>query len=229
MKKLIAIMMCLIMMLTYVSCSSSLPEKEVRGEQISNEESLKEGEVENQDEAFSLGKTEGLIYENKFIGIGCTLESNWHFYSDNEIKELNNIKADIAGEEYEEIMQEADLIYDMFAISDNQLDNINVNLEKMNKSALDSLVIEDVLKESIPTIQDVFSNMGYTDLQAELDMVNIEGKNINCLYMSGKINDLKMYQKIFQIKCIGYLATITITTYEENTVDSIVEKFYFVK
>ena len=126
-------------------------------------------------------------------------------------------------------MQEADLIYDMFAISDNQLDNINVNLEKMNKSALDSLVIEDVLKESILTIQDVFSNMGYTDLQAELDMVNIEGKNINCLYMSGKINDLKMYQKIFQIKCIGYLATITITTYEENTVDSIVEKFYFVK
>ena len=30
----------------------------------------------------------GITYENKFIGIGCKLDSNWAFYTDEEIKEM---------------------------------------------------------------------------------------------------------------------------------------------
>ena len=229
MKKITAIMLCLIIMISFVACSGSPTEEEVRGEQISNEESLEESDMENSEEEFTIGKTENLVYENTFIGIGCTLESNWYFYSDEEIMELNNYTASVAGEEFEEIIKEADLIYDMYAISDNQLDNINVNLEKMSKSSLDNLVIEEALQGSISILKDSYSNIGYSDIRAELDTVDIEGKEFTCLSVSGEIEGLKMYQKTFPIKCNGYLANITITTYEENTVDSIAERFYFVK
>lgn len=229
MKKLIAIMLCSGMMMSFGACSAFSSEEEIRGEQISNEEVLEENEIENTEQEFSMGKTEDLVYENKFIGIGCTLENNWHFYSDEEIMELNNYTADVAGEEFEEIMQNADLIYDMYAISDNQLDNINVNLEKMSKLRLGSLIIEDELEKGIPVLEDAFKNMGYSNFQAELDTVSIEGEELTCLYTSAEIDGLKMYQKIFPIKCNGYLATITVTTYEENTVDSIMERFYFIK
>ena len=228
MKKLLATMLCAVMMISLVACSGSPSEEEVRGEQTSNEESQDESEVESTEE-FSLGETENLVYENKFIGIGCKLESDWYFYNDEEIMELNNNTSDEAGEDFEEIMKEADLIYDMYAICDDQLDNINVNLEKMSKSVLDSLVIEDSLEATIPMLEEAFTNMGYTNLQAGIDTIRIEGEELTCLYSSGEVNGLKMYQKIFPIKCDGYLANITITTYEEDTVDSLAESFYFVK
>jgi len=228
MKKIIVIILCFSMMLSLAACFNSSSEEDIRGNQFSSEKVPEDSKTENTEE-FSRGKTENLVYENEFIGIGCALESNWRFYSDEEIMEINNVTAGIAGEEFEEILQEADIIYDMYAINENQLDNINVNLEKMSKLILDSLVIEDALEGNISILKDAFSNMGYSDLQAELDTVNIEGEELTCLYTSGEINGLKMYQKIFSVKCNGYLATFTITTYEENTVDSIIERFYFIK
>ena len=87
MKKLLATMLCAVMMISLVACSGSPSEEEVRGEQTSNEESQDESEVESTEE-FSLGETENLVYENKFIGIGCKLESDWYFYNDEEIMEF---------------------------------------------------------------------------------------------------------------------------------------------
>ncbi len=251
MKKLIAIMLCSVMTASLVGCSDlfetftdSVSEEDVRGEQITNKESVEEDseekdateeseteetETENNEKEFSMGKTDGLVYENEFIGIGCALDSNWRFYSDEEIMELNNFATDAAGEEFEKLLQEANIIYDMYATSDNELDNINVNLEKMSKLQLNKLVIKDTLEQTIPMLRDAYSNMGYTDFQAELDTVNIEGEEIDCLSMSAQIDGLNVYQKTFGIKCNGYLASITVTAYKENTVDSIVEKFYFVE
>jgi hypothetical protein len=135
----------------------------------------------------------------------------------------------VAGEEYEKMMKEADLIYDMYAISGNQLDNININLEKINNSVLNNVVISSMLEETVPALKETYGNMGYTNIQTELSKVSIEGKEFTCLYVTGEINGLKMYQKLLPIKCNGYMANITITTYNQNTVDSLIENFYLVK
>lgn len=225
MKKLIVMMLCLTMMGSFVGCSSSPADEEVRGEQISNEET----EVENKEVEFSLGEVEGLVYENKFIGIGCELDSDWYFFNDDEIKELNNYAADVAGEEFEKLMKEADLIYDMYAVSSNQLDNININLEKVHGLTLKNIELGEALEETIPLLKDTYSGMGYTNFQGEVGTVSIEGKEHTCLSMSGEYEGLKMYQKQVPIKCDGYLAYVTVTTYEENAVDALLEKFYFVK
>lgn len=229
MKKWITIIMCLMMMFSLIACSDSPSEEEVRGAQTANEETQEENGEESAENEFSLGTTDGLIYENKFIGIGCTLEDSWYFYSDDEIMQLNNYVEDVAGEEYEEIMKDADLVYDMYAISDNQMDNINVNLEKMDKLSLEKLVVEDSLEAGVPIMKDTFSNMGYSSFEAEIDKISIEGKEFTCLSSIGEIDGVKMYQKLFPIKCNGYLANITITTYGEDLVDELVGRFYFVE
>lgn len=249
MKKLIAIMLCSVMSVSLVGCSTffetitdSASEEDVRGKQISNKESeedtVKENdteetetennETETNEKAFSIGKTDGLVYENEFIGIGCNLESDWRFYSDEEIKELNNISLELAGEDFEKMMEEAEVIYDMYAVSDNEMDNIVVNLEKANKLLINQLNLRDNLEDTIPMIESGLGNMGYTNLETNLDTITIEGKELDCLCVSGEINGLKLYQKTFPIKCNGYLANVTVTTYDENNIDSIIEKFYFV-
>lgn len=229
MKKLIVIMLCLMMMTSLIACSKSPSEEEVRGEQTTNEKTQEESEAETSEKEFSLGETDGLVYENKFIGIGCTLEDNWSFYSDEEIMELNNYTADVAGEDYEKIMEGADLVYDMYAVSGDLQNNMNVVLEKMNQVLLDHLVIEDSLEAAMPVMKETFADIGYADLQAELDTISIEGKEFTCLYTTGEINGVTAYQKTFPIKCNGYLANITITTYGEDKVDELAERFYFVE
>ena len=219
MKKWMTMILSFMMAFLLVACSGT--EEEVRGERTESEAT--------EEKEFSMGETDGLVYENKFIGIGCTLESDWYFYTDEEIMALNNYTAGVAGEEYAEIMEGSELIYDMYAMNDNQYDNINVNLEKMNRSELDSLVIADAFKESIPILRDTYENMGYTDWTGEVSTVNIEDKEYTCIYSTGKIQGLEMYQKTFSMKCSGYLASVTITTYGEDKVDSLAERFYFVE
>ena len=41
----------------------------------------------------------------------------------------------MAGDAYKEAIKNAQIIYDMFATSSNQLDSININLEKLNRTA----------------------------------------------------------------------------------------------
>lgn len=221
MKKLLSIILILAMSFTLIACSSD--EEEIRGEQISNTES------EVAEDKFSLGATDNLTYKNTFIGIGCSLPEGWSFYTDEQIHELNNYTAEVAGDDYVEAMKSADLVYDMFAIGDDQLNNINVNLEKINKSDLEQLDLEMNFENTIPQLQEAFGEMGYQNLKFEISTVLVGEEEVMCLQSYGVIDGLEMFQKIISIKCDGYLANITVTTYQEDLVDSLYEEFYFIK
>lgn len=227
MKRFVSIILGICLCFSISACSSSPDEEDVRGEQITNND-VQEDEMTNGPE-FSLGKTDGLKYENTFIGIGCTLNSGWYFYTDEEIRELNNITEELAGEDFIEAVKDADIIYDMYAISDNQLDNVNVNLQKVDDFVLEQLDIKVNFENTIPEAKKAFENMGYTDLEFEIMTTQISGEDVLCLKTTGVIDGLTMYQKIISFKCDGYFSNVTITTYQEDNVDEVLEQFYFVK
>ena len=223
MKKILTVFMTLSLILTLSACSS--PSKEnIRGEQT-----LGENELSNSDEEFALGSTTNTVYENKFIGIGCSFDNSWYFYTDEEIMQLNNYVADVQGEEYEEMMKNADVVYDMFAMNDNLMDNISVNLEKTNPLSLATMNIKESLKATIDPIKTSFDNMGYTDFKAEVTTAKIEDQEFTCLWTTAQMQDITVYQKIIPIKCNGYLANLTLTTYQEDTIDNLLNDFYIIK
>ncbi len=221
MKKVFALLLVVAMLCSFAACSGAVDPEDVRGEQSGNEDPSADAEKE-----FSLGDTQGLTYENKFIGLGCTLDDGWTFYTDDQINQLNNLTADLAGEEYQEAIKNATVIYDMYAISSNQLDNINVNLEKVDPIKLAVLDITNNYEQIYPTIKQSFENMGYTDVSYEIGKVKIGDKEFASLDTSAQISGIKMYQTIFSVKCNGYLANITITSFQEDTTDAILAKFY---
>ena len=183
---------------------------------------------QNDDEEFSTGAVNGLTYRNKFIGLGCNLDSGWTFYSDAQIKQLNNIAADMAGEEYKEALKNATVIYDMYAVSSNQQDNINVNLEKVNPVQLAALDIAENFNTLLPLLKSSLENMGCQNITHENTTVKIGGKSFNCLKLTSDINGMKMYQTLIAKKCDGYLANITITAFDEATINNLISKFFLV-
>lgn len=258
MKKLLTMMLCTMTILSLAACSKEPAEDEVRGDQITNEapadkevseentsdeaatgseeatgadEEVTEAgtEAESEEESFSMGKSEGLVYENAFIGLGCTLEEGWSFYTDEQIMQLNNYTAEVAGEDYEAMLENAQIIYDMFAVDSDQMNNINVNLEKIDNRVLMSVNVEDVFAQNLPMLEELFNSMGYVNMQTELITVTIGGEDFAGVSVSGEIQGLTVYQKSIGVKCNGYLATIAVTTYGEDTTDEILSNFYVVE
>ena len=224
MKKIIAVLLAVLMIVSLSACGKTPTEDDVRGEQTKNESTPQNSEVE-----FSLGTVEGPVYENRFIGLGCRLKEGWTFYSDEQIRELNNVATELAGEEFEDLMKNADLIHDMYATSSDQMSNINVNLEKAQMLQLAAIDLASNFENAFAILEQSFSNMGYTNISHEVGTITIDNKEFTSLSVTGEINGVKMYQKQIAVKCYGYLANIAVTTFNEDTTDDIYADFYVVK
>ena len=221
MKKILALLMALTMLLSFAACGG---EPNVRGEKSNSNT----GTTEETQEELSLGAVDGLTYENKFIGIGCTLDSTWTFSSDEEMKALNSAGAELMGEEYVEAMKEATVVYDMMATKDNLTDNIQVNLEKMNALQAIALDVAENYKAVAQAVRESYESMGATGFSEEYSKLTIDGKEFDVLNITVDLGGVQMYQTILSIKCGTYLANVIITTAGENTVSSILEGFYLV-
>ena len=214
MKKLLALMLAVMMLITVTACGSTTGEDEIRGEQQTSEE------------AYSAGSMDGLKYESSFIGIGCDLPEDWSFYTDEQIRELNNITTEAAGEEYEKLLQDAQVIYDMYAISGNQVDTVNVNLEKVNSVALLAFDMADYYEQTVESIETAYNNMGATSFDYEIGRITIDEKEFDSMNIVAVINGTKLYQTAFSKKCSGYIANITVTAIDEATVKNVLDTFY---
>lgn len=176
---------------------------------------------------FSLGKIKGNVYTSEFIGLGCKLETGWTFYDERQIKELNNLAIDLAGEEVADALKGASMIYDMYAVDSDGLNNININLERIDKQQLISLNLAENFKRVAPLVVRAYENMGYTDVEYTIGTATVDGKTVDAIHFTANINGVNIYVTLFQKKCNGFLASITVGTYYENTVSEILDTFYW--
>lgn len=201
MKKILALFLASIMVFALVSCGNS--EKQL-----------------------PTGSTEDNTYENKFISVGCKLDDDWTFLTDEEIDELNNVDKDAVGEEMAEANQKASIIYDMSAAkSDNtQMININlINLGLVYGSTMDESAYIDA---SIETIKTGLENMGLENIVTKKATVTFAGKSRHAIEVSGEASGIKIYEKVVCLKAGKYMSNITVVSYLEDTTDEILAAFY---
>ena len=217
MKKYLTAMLALALVLTLAACG----EQDIRGTKT-------DGNSNTEEREFSVGKVDGLVYENAFIGIGCKLDSNWTFSSDEEIRQMNNIATDIMGEEYQETLENAEILYDMAAVHANGLDNINVNLQKVNPLQLAALDLNAHYETQFDMLRDAFENMGYTNIRLEVGQVTVGGETLPVLFNRADIGEYTICQVCIAIKCSGYLANVTVSTFDESTLEDLLNCFYLI-
>lgn len=239
MKKTMGLMLCMALLLSAVGCSG---EEEVRGtieeaattaEAAENSDADTDTEAEadaetEEEEAFEFGEVDANVYENKFIGIGCSLSDEWGFYSDEEIKELNNMATDMAGDEFAEAVADAQMIYDMYAVHSDGMSSINVNLENIGIAKIALVDVAESLESSKSILEDAFSNMGYEDISIESTTVTIDGEEFAALNVSASYSGMNMYELVFSGKAGKYMWTTTIGTFGEDTTQELFDTFYLV-
>lgn len=210
MKRVFAISLAILMFFSLAACNK------------------KESERDTVNQIF--GTVTGQTYENKFIGIGCKLDSDWTFKLDKEIEEMNQIATDAMGDELANAVADADIYYDMYATGYNALDSININLEKAPNLKLFNLDLSENYKQAFPMLKSGLENMGYRNITYTIGTITIDGQSFTCMRVHGLYSyGIDFYELLFCVKCDGYLANITIGTFFEDATDDLVECFYLIK
>lgn len=220
MKKILSLLLIALMVCSLCGCFGDNTTDDVRGDINSAEQNSQQSEPE-----FSLGASANNTYKNDFLGISCTLPSEWVFYTDKQILELNNIVGDLVDEDVAKQLENANTIYDMLATYQDEGSSINVNLEKLSAAQIINLDIKKTLESQISAIESSYANMGYTDIKTAYQKIKVDGKEFDGLKITAKIQGIDFYVVVFTFRKSNYLANVTVSSLQTDKTDTFLGYF----
>lgn len=176
----------------------------------------------------ALGTIDGNHYENEYIGIGCDLSQDWTVLTQEQILETNSMTKDMVGDEYKEILDSANILYD-FAASQG-MNSLSINLERLQ--GLTQLITEkqyvDACEEStVGSLQ----SMGMTNIAFTTSEIEFAGKNHWAIRISGDMaldesTTMTIYETMVCIRCGSHMALVTAATWVEDSTMDVLGNFY---
>ena len=222
-KKWGALLLAAALLVTLSACSGG---KNIRGNVTPVGTTAPETTVpETTEPAFAVGSSAGNRYENTFLGIGCALDENWTFLSDEQIRENNAAAADMMAEEYQEMVEAADVVYDMMANHQNEVDTLSLNMEKLSGAAL-IISEEQYAQLSLEGLESSLSSMGIENIQTNVEQISFAGGTHTCIRLEGEYSGVKVYESLVCYKRGGYMALACACTWMEDGTQAILDSFY---
>lgn len=184
---------------------------------------------------FSLGRMEGGIYANAYLGIGCKLDSKWTFAGATELQEMPaEVQNSLSGSAADSLFEKYTQLFDMKAENAEQLTTINVVLTKLSPAdkitygLLDSEgVIDSILDTQHDLLVDSYKAAGIQVQKLEKKTVTYLGQQRAALYMAATIEGMPYYTlQLFEYALGDYGATVTFASYTEDKTQSLLELFY---
>ena len=225
------------MLLSLIACSSA-DEEDIRGEITTKENETKnpdnetdpESETEPEAETepqFAFGSFTGNRYHSDFLGLTVNLADEWRFYSEEEILEINNLTMDYYDEEAAAIIENATLIYDMYAVNEYTGSSTTVILEKLSALQIVALDYKTTIEAQFDTLRSTFENMGYSDVEMEYKKITVDGEEIDGFELVADIMGIKYYSTTLMFRRGSYLISISVNSFEEGGTQEILAGFDF--
>ena len=224
MKRIVALLLAVLMMFALVSCGD---DGNIRGQLSGNNGNITVSEsAQDQEAELEMGSNSNNTYENKFLGIGCKLDSSWTFLSDAEIREVNNITQDMVGDDLASQLENASVIYDMQATKSDSAANIILNIEKLSTLQGAIMSEDEYATQSVAGLVQGLESAGLTNVKANKISVNFAGGTHAAIEVSGEVSGVTVYEKIVCYKKSKYVAAIAFASYVDDTTDEMLNYFY---
>lgn len=222
MKKLIALILAVLMVLSMTACADK---NDVRGDVVSgdNGSSATDGKTPEEKE-FGTGKSSGNKYVNEFMDISCELGSEWKFLTDAEIRKNNETALGLMGDDYAEAIKNASTFTDMMATHSNQTDTVNITFEKLTGANL-ALSEEQYVNLSKDSLKGSLESMGMTNVVLNTGKDTFAGKEHPYIAVTAQYNGVAVYERLVAVKNQNYVAVVVVCTWKTNTTKNILDAF----
>ena len=227
MKRVLVLFLILAMLLA--GCGTSAPESSVAGTVEPTAESAAPAET-----PVTMGRLEGGSYINDYTGYACELDSNWTFYSAEELQELpDNVKELIADTEMADVIGDVPQFTDMMAENVNDMITINALYQKhtlqerLGFAMLTDAELIDGTLEQQDMMVEAYAQAGMDVESMERVTVTFLGEEREALRTVGTVAGAPFYMvQIFDYHLGQYSVTLTINSYMEDKTQQTLDLFY---
>ena len=186
------------------------------------------------DDNLSLGRLEGGIYTNEYVGYACKLDSSWSFLSAEELQQIPATVSDlISGSELAEALGDTAQFTDMMAENATELLSMNVLYQKLSLqdrlayATMSEDEIADVTLAQKDMLIAAYEQAGISVTSIEKVSVTFMGEERTAIYTVAAIGDIPYYiLQFFDFHLGPYAVTTTLASYVEDNTSALTGLFY---
>ena len=195
-----------------------------------------EGTEPAQENKVSMGRLEGGVYSNSYTGYACDLNTNWEFYSAEELQDMPQNVAEMMGDS--ELLDDETVLSqftDMMAENVEELVTINVLYQKLSLDERlgyammgEKELLEAMLGER-GAMEAAYANAGILVDNMETVTINFLGEERVAMHTEASIQGVPYYTlQLFDFDLGAYGVTLTLASFVEDNTMSLVDLFYAV-
>ena len=207
MKKLLAILIALMMILSLCACS---------------EEKVGEGEEETIEITPARGAVENGNFKNEAFGVSFEAGENWYFLTDEEIATAMGVAAEEMYGEGTEIT--GDHIYDLYCVKNETNATVSVNHE--NLGSISEFTDSNYYLETVMT-QLLSSGVQNGVVDAIISEIEVSGITAPCLDIVLEYSGTTIYQKLIAKQSGDWMTTVTMASLDEAELSDLIAKLSF--
>lgn len=186
------------------------------------------------DAPLAIGRVEGGIYTNEYLGVAASLNENWAFYTAEELQELPGLASEgFEGTELGELAKDVEYFTDMQAENINDLTVLAIGYQRLDLATrltyaqMTEEEIVDVTLEQKDMLIEAYTQGGIETESVEKKTVEFLGEEHCALYTVASVEGTPCYILQLYAYNIGeWGVTMTFTSYIEDRTESLLELFY---
>ncbi len=177
-------------------------------------------------DGFSAGVQAENSYWNEAVNIGCTLGSDWYFYTDEEIAEQNGLTTGMLREDYAKLLEESGSMMDMLAVNTETGENVNITLQRL--SLADALVLDEqkYAEISAEPLVEALEQTGLEDVSTSVDEVDFLGEKHPCIRVKALMQNMDFFETLVIVKTGRTVCVVTVACFLEDTTEEVLANFY---
>ena len=185
-----------------------------------------------EDNDFSLGSMQGGVYENAYVGYGCSLGDGWTYKTAEELQDISGLTKDIF-EEGGVDTSGFDQVLDMMAECTDPLATININYTALStqeriahRLAGEEGLVDGTLQQKDLLIS-TYAQAGIEVSAMEKVSVTFCGEERWAIRTTASIQGVPYYiLQLFDTNIGPYYVTLTLGAFMEDTTPQLLELFY---
>ncbi len=224
MKKLLALLLALAMMLSFAACGSN-ETSDNNDDNETKQTEKKEEENKTPEKELAHGTIDGAVYTNDFLGMKFTRPDTWVYSTDAEIAAQINKSVDFLGDKdkYKQTLESTQTVYDMMVKDAVTNTNVQVLIENLAKSNSTNITEDQYMKVLKTQLESV------TEMTVKFDSNFTKVKLGEYEYLRGvadvTLNGVSMKQAYYIHKLDKYMGCVISTVPNGYTVAQVEAMF----